>query len=329
MKYGQINIYKLEKWYFDFLSPDHDFFFFYFARVWFCSYRLEQIYLYLKTFKDKYSFKESLKIKSTDSAPDTTQRAIKFNQGQLQFNASQISVQVDFNKILTSLNFKYSDNRFSGDSLNINKDTGHRISWIPLTLNAEVSGEIQTPERNLKVRQFHGYIDYLTSTILPFQNPVRQLFWGRMQFPGGGLSFTCALGQQPQQRWCKIYMKIKDEYIELNEFDLLPSNWIFSQNLRLHYPANYTITGRSANLHIEIQVENIHSLSELFFIESDGTGCSALYKFSRHLTLNPRGIKFLSRFHFRLEQNQNKEAIGPVIGITEYVVFSNNFIPAS
>jgi hypothetical protein len=322
-----MKIYKLEKWYFDFLTPDNDFFFFYFARIRFFSYWDERIYLTLKTVRTKSTFNKSLKIKSIQFNPGQDRLVIKSEFGLIELNKTMSLIQLNINDTVIALNFRYSDYHSIRDRLTINKNSRHLITWMPITINARVSGNIQAPAGNLKVAQSDGYIDYMNSTIFPAQNPVYRLFWGRAHYSGGELAFTCAYGRQPQERWCKLYIMIMNEYIELDQVDLLTSSWNFSENLSLEYPTFYKIIGRSSDLHLEIQIENNSPLSESFFIDREFTASGALYKLYQYLALNPRGIKFLSRFHVESNRMRTKQEMVSVYGITEYVVFDRHAVP--
>ncbi len=316
-----MTIYKLEKWYFDFLTPRQDFFFFYFARIRFYSFLDERIYLTLKTSEVKSSYSKSLKIKSIPSNTGQERKMITSEYGTIELNKAKSEIRLDLNDALIVLDYKFSDYHSSKGRLTIDKNSRHRITWTPLTIDAQVSGYIRTPAGILKVQQNNGYIDYMNSTIFPTQNPVCQLFWGRFQYRGGELAFTCAFGRQSRQRWCKLFIKVFDDYIELDQVELLTGSWIFSDKLDLNYPSFYKIIGRSLDLHIEILIENSIPLSESFFVDRETTANLLLYKLYRYLSLNPRGIKFLSCIHINLNQHGEKYETELIKGITEYVAF--------
>jgi hypothetical protein len=316
-----MKIYQLEKWYFDLLTSDHDFFFFYYARIRFGMYQNEQINWTFKSGTAQNAFSRSLLIHSSLSESGPGQKVIRFKQGRLELKKEECSILLNSEDTALDLNFIFSPGPPTGDALVIRQKLNNKITWIPLAIRTAVAGKIQIPPSQLSMNACCGYVDYMNSTIFPRYVPVRQLFWGRFHFAGGEIAFTCALGPQPEQKWSKIFSKTPEGYSEFSEVDVNINSRSYSEYLKLDYPSAYTMTGRSSGLVVEIQIDTIQSLVESYFIDRRFTAPVFLYHLYRYVSLNPRGIKFLSTCRINLKKSEEKLEINNTHGVTEYVVF--------
>jgi hypothetical protein len=316
-------VYKLEKWYFDLLTPDQDFIFFYFTRVKLFSYSDERFYLNIISPKFKPTFHASLNLKPNRNNSGPDQKLIQSEWGSIELNKSDCSIRLDLIPTAILLNYKFIDFSRVTTSLYIRKDPRHMISWKPIATTATISGSISTPSLDLNLQNASGYIDYVTSTIFPFQVPVRELFWGRIHHPDHSISFTAAFAAGSHRDWSKLFMTLVNEHYEMDDLQITVDRWSYSDALGIKYPAVYQISGGTGGVRIDISVENDRVLIESPFIDQNDISNPIQFKLYQAISLNPRGIKFLSRIDLRIDIHGRQKEVKDLRAVTEYVRFGH------
>ena len=316
-----MTIFRLEKWYFDLLTPDQDFIFFYFTRIKLFSYSDERFYFKIISPKFKPTFHASLKLKPNRNNSGPDQKLIQSEWGSIELNKSDCTIQLDLIPTSILLNFKFIDSSPVTTSLYISKDPWHMISWKPIATTATISGSITSPSVHMKLQNASGYIDYVSSTIFPFQVPVRELFWGRIHNPDHNISFTAAFAPGSHRNWSKLFITLVNEHYEMNDLQIMVTRWTYSDDLGIKYPAVYQISGWTGGVRIDISIENDTVLIESSFIDRNDISNQIVFKLYRSLSLNPRGIKFLSRINLRINHHGELRDIKDLRAVTEYVIF--------
>jgi len=95
----------------------------------------------------------------------------------------------------------------------------------------------------------------------------------------------------------------------------------YSEELEMHVPESYRLTGKGTDSRFEIKVEHIKAAVISKFIDSIQSRGKNRKKIFKKLTGDPKGIKFHSVADIKLEYHDKNKLLSGASLISEYVRF--------
>jgi hypothetical protein len=315
--------YYLKKWYFDIQTERNEYIFFYCAFGRLLGFDIRAFNINFNRLGNNHIISKSIPIRFPKDLSITNQPSkLDIGVGKIIFNYSAFSVDIISNDVKCNLNFTLPSNN-SFIPMAIPGSEKKKINWNPLSLNSRVSGKIEIENDALILNDAQGYIDYLFSTVFPLQAPVHILYWGRIHLAEMDITYTIAIGVPPEQKWCKMFIQMKDSVFEITNLIISTSQVNFSEQLHLTYPSEYEIRGTLHDINIAIQIKHLQEAAHSTFVDHQEMNHKLQSHLTRYLSKNPRGIKFFSQANLQIEITHKKETFNDVLFIDEYVEFSS------
>jgi hypothetical protein len=310
--------FTLRKWYFDFLTPQHQYLFVYFAYVRIFGAVIRSLTMHLAEshggFRRTVSFRPRHHEEWVDE--DNVQ-CIRMPEGEIVLCDGEACIVLERPECAANLKFNLIGSSFT-DPLIISTGGRQSIAWRPIGLRAAVSGEARLGDRTITVREVNGYMDHLDSTIFPLSTPVRTLYWGRIHHAGGDLVYTHAGDEKMTRKWSRIYLTNESGLIETAPLVLsVPVESSLVARNRL-VPDGYTLTGRTDSQAIRVRIQHVAAVQQGGFIDQQELP-SAVRRLLKLLTRDPHSTKFLSHAEIEIERRQRKQTWQDVPLINEIV----------
>lgn len=313
-------MYKLKKWYFDFLTPEHDFVFVYFACVQLFGRSMRSLTIHVARPRTEFSTTRSFTPDDHEERTDGGfRRLIKLPGGKISFDERSCS-------ILYAGKGCSLDLQYAGDGASLTNpvmiETGGRshVLWQPLRLRYAVSGTVSAGGQQLTVKNSSGYGDFLESTYLPPVVPVRTLFWGRLHHPGLDLVYIHAAPRSSQRNWSRLIVRSDGALAEMNNIKILPADDSLHAASERVPPPSYEVVGENSTGRIRLKIHHILPVQESSFIDQQEIASPVARSILRLLTRNPRSTKFLSRADLVLETGKTQKVETNIPMIDEYAL---------
>jgi hypothetical protein len=144
-------LFRLRKWYFDFLTPGFDYCFIYFADVSILGATFRSLTLHLARRDKEPPVTKSIALGHCEErVVGETDRAFRFHAGSITI--SQDNCTLDVSDSSCSLHLKYArSHRADGNPVIIGTGGKRRILWQPLQMRCRVSGTVVIDGETLKV----------------------------------------------------------------------------------------------------------------------------------------------------------------------------------
>jgi hypothetical protein len=309
--------YTLEKWYLDALTQDETFVFAYLAIIRFLGSTYAQFSVNLAR-PGEPGITRSFTLKPKDYVPGLALTRLNTSNGELEIGAGLCRLRMAFPNVEVQLDHTCSAPfDFGRQPLTIRRDRRHQVDWHPVILDARVSGRIRLDAEQIELNGCPGYCDYLWSNVLPPQNPVKELHWGRIHAPGCSLTYTHAQGSSG--RWSRLYARLNDASIVMDDLHLTTQGAIPSPSLGLTYPGRVDLQAKNEASQVSAQLKHSAIAIEAGFMDDVGAGLfSGLV---RSVTKDPRGSKLFARADVLLEHQGARLELSDVPCIDEYVRF--------
>jgi hypothetical protein len=318
-----MQLFSFKKWFFDILTSDGKYFLLFISKI--TALGMTKIYLQAhgaaKTVAGGYDKK--LIFETTLDFIKEQDNSIITRQGSIIFNPRQLTIALrcgEFSANLSYSTLNPSSLQFTPFSLR--GKCRSALSWKPLILKGNVSGELRSgPTQLFSFCDEQGYVDLVTSTILPFNLPVREMYWGRMQSAEADLTFTFLRGASKADNPAKIYCVHLGKVLEFNNVQLAITEQKKSCNIHLIYPEKYTLTAEcgSARLIIEIH-SHVEAVTNDFIGDTTRYGKTTI-RILRSITGSPKGIKSAALANILIAEPDGTRRYENLPLIDEYVCF--------
>ncbi len=285
--------YRMRKWYWDVLSPEHDYFFVYFGSVEFCGRKFGSFTVHHAPSGGTCTETRSWNVRWTDSGEELSGRRISFPGGGILVDGKGSSIE--FSQGASAISLVYSLKDAGSYAPVVMGDRGRRsIIWRPNGLRCEVRGSVKLGDRILSLDRANGYGDYLESTILPPAVPVRRLVWGRLHHPDVDLVYVHATSDPGGKVWSRVMGSVRGEPFRMDNLQLSAVGEAPVLRSDLRCPAAYRLIPGDASDSLSIFVRRIRPVQESSFIDHQDLSSPFVRAIARSLTRNPRSAKFLS-----------------------------------
>jgi hypothetical protein len=292
-------MHRLQKWYFDFLTPDNDFVFVYLALVRLAGLRLRSLTVHLARPERDIVWTQAIPIPEPEQTLDRAgEPAFRWPGGEikragacwrLDFSSSNCSVRLDFD-LRTNIHLQ---------PVVITPEKGGSILWKPLGLNYEVTGRVSLGAESVEVQRARGYADHLECTCPPWRIPVRCLYWGRLNHPAVALTYMRATNGCGDRSWSGVYGRAGDLSFQSGQVSIQVQEPGQGQP-----PVSANRYSLSANTNagpVALAIGHQVPVQHGSFIDQQNTMSSLTRSLVRLLTRNPRSTKFLSRADLKLD----------------------------
>ncbi len=197
-------MYSLKKWYFDFLTPQRDYVFIYFADVRLAFITLRSLTVHLARPSQGVLLTRCITIPSgrLRGADADIQR---LSGGRISCDRAEWVIAFSDEHCSVQLHYEPGEPESEARPVIIPTGTKSSIIWRPLASKRRVSGYVCVDNRRVEVERDNGYIDYLESSCLPPLVPVRSLHWGRVSSQDLDVVFMHAASTRKAHVWSALY----------------------------------------------------------------------------------------------------------------------------
>ncbi len=312
--------FRLEKWYFDLLTPQQDFIFLYLAWLRFLGMARGQLNIHILSSHEEATAL-SFPIHVKEESRDGEKRSLVFEYGKIEISPEQGNVVLQVPGLTATLSYRACPvQNFSAAALRIVKKKS-QIWWYPLQLQSRVSGKISSGERSWEPTAAPGYCDYLSTAGLGPPWALRHLMWGRLHQGSLALTYAFVQEQHPGKTWPHLLLSLAGKYRVMDDFAIRCTEYALSETLAIRFPRSYVIVGEQAGVKINLAVKHIRMLVETPFLDSPTPGKRLPKDLSRWIPLQPKGIKFLSLGSGEISWDGQPQQLGETVFIDEYVIF--------
>jgi hypothetical protein len=310
-------MYRLRKWYFDFLTPGLDYCFVYFAEVQILTAKFHSLTVHLAR-PGRVPSTKSLAVKNFhEELHRETARSFRLSCGGIELGEN--SCAIDVSGPGCSVHLKYEPLRACGGEPVVIRTGGRgKIVWKPLQMRSRVSGSVVIDGEAFEVSGFNGYVDYLESSYLPPAVPVRTLYWGRLHHDGLDLVYMLAGDGTGSAAWSRLSAHTGDSVIECQELAV-------TTGPAQGKPDSLSSRGYEAEAacgsgHVHLRVRHEAAIQESSFIDHQNLRSGIARYVLKKLTRDPRSTKWLSRADVVLEQGETRREYSDVPLVDEFAL---------
>ena len=195
-----------------------------------------------------------------------------------------------------------------------------QIGWFPLMGSMLASGSVKAGGKGLNVVNAPCYVDHVSSTILPFNIPVKKMYWARIIGQDVRISYSVTITDKEEQ--------IGRCFVTFNEKHYCYPRILWERSDQHSgkagidpYEGSYIITADNGSEHITIIIEHIKTAAEGAFIDPEKYKNKFLYRLLSRISKNPRGKKYFSHAEVNLDLDNKNYKWDKLICIDEYVLF--------
>ena len=306
--------YKYTKWFFDVQGKNGEYLIFFISLLQLG--RKKKVYFQMHTNeKDREGVDINLHpVEITASHLKLKEGAVIFNDGRCKINLKSEGVELQ-------LIYQGLENKTDSDHLMIGSKPGRRLGWFPRLMAASVSGHIQTPENTYTFDLSPGYIDEVTTNILPWKIPVDELIWGRLIHPDLSLSYSIIKPAGSTGFITAAYMYYAGRFFRAEKLSMQHSGMTSFESLKLSYPENYILELESGDLHIRLEIANHKICIVNDFMDYREQYGNLITWLLKKVSGNPRGIKFLAEADIEVRKGRKLSRMKKHALIDEYVKF--------
>ena len=316
-----MTIFQLQKQYFDILTQDGIYMFFYLARMVFSGVRSAQFHFSLSTKDGKEKKSRTFSIGITKAMMQNKDSNFEALGISIIVNKQNANIQVELDDLY--LNLDYNQVLFKAhNGLSIQMSRNSSLLWMPRCIQCNVDGITRLAGRKYTINNQLGYIDSLTSTILPPFAPARQVLWARVHGPEIAFTFSHIVGAKANITWSKLYVQHNDQLYIFVDLKLFVMKKEENTDWGGVCPLSYKICGVSGHASVQICIEHQTIASSDRFEKGTGFRSGWLNKIIRMLTRDPWGLKFysLASIEFNIADESILEE--KILCIAEWVIFN-------
>ncbi len=308
-------MFHLKKWYFDFLTPEKQYVFIYYASARLGPGIMRSLTLHLAWPRQGVLVARSIPVTGAlELAADG--EIVRALFGRITCGKSEAMLAITDGDCAVQLRYKAEP----GPELRpVVIPTGKRssVSWKPFGLKYRVSGFVALAQHRVEVKDALGYIDYLESSCLPPLVPVRTLYWGRLAQPDLQIVFMRAATRNGTKAWSALYGCTNSMQFESERVVIQPERKLVSGQPEGN---GYSLRADWSVGAVEMQVRHEAVVQEGSFIEQQEHASKLGRRILKLLTRNPRSTKFLSSADVHCQFSCVSQQIRDVPIIDEYVL---------
>lgn len=285
-----MSVILMRKWYFDLLTKDGDYLFFYLAitRVGpFCVGKLQWNFC----GKDGSYTTADLDI---DSARIEGKR-IDCRYGYVDLTKPSITIRIDSPKLNIDLTYQTPlTPDFSDGCYRLAIGKRGSAKWYPVALKSIVNGSTSCADITHPATDATGYIDYVTADAALAYPLTKSLYWARIHTEDIDITFTYSdLAGCPEPS-CRLIVRLKDRVFESESFVIRDGETRRIVSLGINAPESYTIECEAAEWSLRLTVRHIQSALESDFVRQMKLKGRILPRLIRRFARIPRSVKYFS-----------------------------------
>ncbi len=318
-----MNSYHLAKWFFDALDGDGTYVFGYLSIVEFGGYRTARLSLHAADADGTMNLGSAgpmilraapgrgfrgpapLRDGSFEIGPDLSRLVMRTGVGGPNGAEVDLRYEADFLSPATPLT--------------MSPDGRRRLLWLPVMPKARVFGEFRIGDRNFELGGQAGYLDYVSSDVLPPRAPVETLHWGRLHSERCDLSWTHVRWRD--RVWSRLTGRLDGAPFEADGIEIADSGNERSATLNLDWPTESRLTVRAEDLAFRMGLRRECIAFESGFLAPEEAGARLFSPLLRRWAKDPRGIKYFSRADLEIAAGGKTVVLKDLRCIDEYVKF--------
>jgi len=317
-----MKIFRFEKWFFDILTENREYFIFFHTLTEFLGFRVCYIELDMGRFEDSGKLPEfqltnsklGIKRRRGDSLfTDRGNISIDRESGSFELALEDMDIQMKINPespLVPELGGMW-----------IKRSRRRMLNWRPLFMKYLISGRIRQGENEF-ILSDSGYADYLLSTLNPVKVPVSGLYWGRLHSDRFNLTYSFAEGSGGNEKWSTMILHMDNETRQIDHLKLWTGEMQFHKEPGITCPASYRIEAADDSTRVSMEVRHIKPAIVSAFTENPEKLGKLRRAMLKKLAREPRGIKFFSSAKCEITLNGNTKTVEDKLMIDEFVVFS-------
>ncbi len=313
--------YFFKKWFFDILTPGRDYIFLYFAFVNFFGKKVGTLDITISNIHGGPTLRRSIPVEFPAAIGHQPPSDIEESSfGLIEVRDGIREIRVNAPGLLVDLTLVP---RTQSDlaPLEIAPGRKGRISWKPLVLSGLASGRVIVGPKEFAFDNAAGYEDYLSSNVLPFMVPIRDLQWGRIHHERLNIAYTSAAGPKDGKVWTKAYVEEGKKLIEISNLSIRRISSRNCSGLQFSCPEAYEIKGDANGSVLTIRLDHISDATVSTFLDTDIISGSLQRWLVRRLSKDPRGVKSFAKASVELASTAGSLSVDDILCIDEYVRF--------
>lgn len=313
-----MNVYELEKWYFDLLTSDGEYLFGYFARNVLIGHTDARLHICLADCDTTLSRTFPVNIRSIE--PGSVYQRIVTDQGVMTFTPTTASINMKTDGLALDLEYQVdSPWSFTDQPLVIPGPGESRVLWHPVLLKGIGTGSVTLDGRENRVIHSDGYVDYLHSNLFPIRVPVDDLSWGRFHSPE--CDFTWTHVRCHDRTIAGLHGRIGMVSLSLTDVDVVTDTTTGSGRPTDDIPNSTSLQARGPDVDLAVEIGPYRLSVASDFIDSQAVKNPLLRYLLSRLSRNPRSVKFMSHADVRLKFRGEVAILESVPLIHEFVHF--------
>jgi len=310
-------MFLLRKWYFDYLTPDGEYAYVYFAYITLAGRTMRSLTVHVAAPGASPVSRSCLLAGHRESGRGMTDCALALPCGEIRVGDRGCTLFLVRDDFTVNLTFAQGSGG-TGAPVEIPAGRKSRIVWMPVALRYTVSGTITLGGTVVEPRGAFGYADTLESTCLPPFVPARMLYWGRAHHPLLDLTYVHAHSRTGESVCSRFYMQ-NGAGVLSGELTFAPDPAGGGSSGGAAAAGDYVITGTAGGGRVNARVHRVRPVQDSGFIDQQDVRSPLFRRLIRAFTRDPRGTKYLSRADLSLVVPAGEERIDDLAMIDECV----------
>jgi hypothetical protein len=313
-------LYHFKKWFFDLNIDDEIYIYFFIAEIRFLFFKTHNFTLhYFKSPAESLTISRSVQLKLKNRDWENL-NIISTDFSFIPYD-NELIVFSDFKDIKINLCIENYQPQYSDESLIISHKN-KQIKWFPLNEFLKCSGTIEVNGNVITTDKMPVYIDSLVSTVLPFNNPVRKMYWGRILHSDIRISFSIVFSATNEQ-WGRCFVQLEYKQLVFDKIQFNKTNVSGYEQDDHDGDYSFQLIAGNGKDSIEIMVSHISTAADGAFIDPGKYKNKLAYSFLNRISKNPAGKKFISHARVKLDTATHNYNWDNLVCIDEYVLFKS------
>ena len=313
-------LYRLRKWYLDFLTPTQEYCFVYLLEISVLGVAYRSLTIHVADHVRRERITKTIALRKVKEEPQSdTESTFHFKGGHVVIGCDHCSIEVEVPGCVLRLAFDRAGELRSSPFV-ITGGRKRRILWEPLQPVCNVSGKVSINDKIIDVDRYPGYVDYLESTFLPPVVPARSLYWGRLHHSEIDLVYMRASDRSATSVWSRMIARYdgtpsaSTDHVMVRDLSNGESRTA-SIDLR-----GYAAEAQLEKAEIHLEVHHTAALQESSFIEHQNVRSAVACAILRKVTRDPRSTKWLSVADIRVRDGEMTREFRGIPLIDEYAM---------
>lgn len=312
-----MSLFKFDKWFFDVLLLGNTYIFFYLAITSIFKKNTIKFNIYSCTDSGYECISKGIRFRKGIKEYDNS--VIVIDEGSIVFKNSEVNINLRFGDLIVHLSYRANQYNVL-EPLEIFRRK-NSLTWKPILIKGFVNGHVSLHSLTTPVNNAPGYIDHVSSSIFPFNVPIRKLFWGRLHHNKLDLTYTITYTKMDSLT-AKLFLWFDRKIYTYGNVTIDIKKSSCSNKMKIAYPDNYILKGNQMDNTVEIKIQHVKLLIEDDFISGQQGISGIKTKVLEYISRNPRGSKFISKANVRIKFDNEDLIVEDVYFIDEYVIFN-------